>query len=833
MRKYNRLLVFVISAILMWSGNAFASGQIGDYVQVGDGYLGTASIRDAEDTLTDGANLPDGAAIKAYGDTNWGAGTQSALTATSPLTLSGAVTVIAAAARTVSVATNSDTSAGVVTSGSGQVSMVWKTDAAGVPDWRADSVGGTPGFNDITSGINTTATMVVNTGGSLSWDGTGVINANQYLGTTLISAAEFGYLDGVSSAIQAQINAKEGTLTDSAGLAAALSDETGSTNGYAVFSNNPLFQNGATGPGSILFQEDTTNGTNTVQLIGPASTADVVQTLQAVTGTIYCSGGTDVIVADGGTGAGTFTDGGILIGATTGAFEVTAVGAAGEILVGVAAANPKWLAAGTAGYFLIANGANDPVWTTQPTLTSLEGLTIANGSILYGTAADTLAVLAPDTGKYLKSNGAGAPTWDTPVGAGDLLADGTVPLTANWDVGAFTITALTFVSDQATGTAPLTVASTTIVTNLNADTVDGESASAFQDAHASLTSIAGLTETNGGILYGTADNTYAWLAAGATTTILVGGGAAAPVWTTATGTGAPVRAGDPAFTGFPTTPAAAPDADYEVANKKYVDDNIGGVVEGDLVAGTGLTGGGNDVLPGADADVTLAVDGVLEDLDTLGAAASDGQFIVATGAGVFAYESGATVRTSLGLGSAALRAAEDTLTDGANLPDGAAIKAYGDANWSGAGSMSTVKEGGSQVGGADIVTLDFLAADFIIAETPDTEINISIDYTNGQEAASGVKGFLNGTDWATFNAKQAAGNYITALTSDVTAAGPGSAVATIANNVVTYAKMQNVSATDKLLVVLPLEPEIQKRSPVPLLVEPFLTMLTRLHNGLL
>lgn len=33
---------------------------------------------------------------------------------------------------------------------------------------------------------------------------------------------------------------------------------------------------------------------------------------------------------------------------------------------------------------------------------------------------------------------------------------------------------------------------------------------------------------------------------------------------------------DLAFGTFPTTPAAAPDADYEVANKKYVDDNAGG-----------------------------------------------------------------------------------------------------------------------------------------------------------------------------------------------------------------------------------------------------------------
>jgi hypothetical protein len=42
---------------------------------------------------------------------------------------------------------------------------------------------------------------------------------------------------------------------------------------------------------------------------------------------------------------------------------------------------------------------------------------------------------------------------------------------------------------------------------------------------------------------------------------------------------------------------------------------------------------------------------VLDDLNTLGAAASDGQFIVATGAGVFAYESTTTARTSLGVGT--------------------------------------------------------------------------------------------------------------------------------------------------------------------------------------
>lgn len=41
---------------------------------------------------------------------------------------------------------------------------------------------------------------------------------------------------------------------------------------------------------------------------------------------------------------------------------------------------------------------------------------------------------------------------------------------------------------------------------------------------------------------------------------------------------------------------------------------------------------------------------VLDDLATLGEAGSDGQMIVATGAGAFAYESGATLRTSIGVG---------------------------------------------------------------------------------------------------------------------------------------------------------------------------------------
>lgn len=75
-----------------------------------------------------------------------------------------------------------------------------------------------------------------------------------------------------------------------------------------------------------------------------------------------------------------------------------------------------------------------------------------------------------------------------------------------------------------------------------------------------------------------------------------------------------------------------------------------------------VAGGGNTytfptstttLLGSVDIGSTVQAQGaVLDDLNTLGAAASDGQFIVATGAGAFAYESGATARTSLGLGTA-------------------------------------------------------------------------------------------------------------------------------------------------------------------------------------
>lgn len=67
-----------------------------------------------------------------------------------------------------------------------------------------------------------------------------------------------------------------------------------------------------------------------------------------------------------------------------------------------------------------------------------------------------------------------------------------------------------------------------------------------------------------------------------------------------------------------------------------------------ITNGAGISGGDGG---SEEATLTLSVDGILEDLDTLGAPTADGEFIVATGAGVFAYETANTARTSLELGT--------------------------------------------------------------------------------------------------------------------------------------------------------------------------------------
>jgi hypothetical protein len=74
-------------------------------------------------------------------------------------------------------------------------------------------------------------------------------------------------------------------------------------------------------------------------------------------------------------------------------------------------------------------------------------------------------------------------------------------------------------------------------------------------------------------------------------------------------------------------------------------------------------------------------------------------------------------------------------------------------------------------------------------------------------ASGSTTGALSSTDWNTFNGKQGSGNYITALTGEVTASGPGSASATLLNSAVIGKVLTGlnlvgggtISATDTIL----------------------------------
>jgi hypothetical protein len=135
------------------------------------------------------------------------------------------------------------------------------------------------------------------------------------------------------------------------------------------------------------------------------------------------------------------------------------------------------VAVGAAVWRQIYPGGVSPVIATvDPTVNDDSGDGYAIGQIWYNTTGN----------KYFVAK-------DVTVGAAVWIQ---IPTTGTaWDIGAVEIRALTFQSDVATGTAPFTVASTTAVTNLNADTVDGVHSSTIIQANGSVNLTGTLNST--------------------------------------------------------------------------------------------------------------------------------------------------------------------------------------------------------------------------------------------------------------------------------------------------------------------------------------------------
>ena len=295
---------------------------------------------------------------------------------------------------------------------------------------------------------------------------------------------------------------------------------------------------------------------------------------------IYRAGGTDVPVADGGTGASSLTDGGLLLGSGTNA--ITAMGVL------------------TDGQMIVGDGSTDPVAESGATLRTSVGV---------GTG---------DTPQFYGANVSGNASINRSLAVG--YTDGRVPQ-ANLEV-----------KGNAHITGATTIAGALILGTDLAVAQGGTGASSF---------------TDGGVLLGSGTSAITAMAVLTDGQMIVGDGTTDPVAesgaTLRTSIG--VGTGDsPQFTAVNIGAAT----DTTVARASAGDLNV----EGNLI----YRAGGTDV-PVADGGTgasSLTDGGVLLGSGTNAITAmgvlSDGQMIVGDGSTDPVAESGATLRTSIGVG---------------------------------------------------------------------------------------------------------------------------------------------------------------------------------------
>jgi len=87
----------------------------------------------------------------------------------------------------------------------------------------------------------------------------------------------------------------------------------------------------------------------------------------------------------------------------------------------------------------------------------------------------------------------------------------------------------------------------------------------------------------------------------------------------------------------------------------------------------------------------------------------------------------------------------------------------------------------------------------VVSITPSSPITVggtsAVPIIGIPAATTSTNGYLSATDWTTFNSKQDSGNFISSLTGDVTAAGPGAANTTLAVTGVTAGSYTRASIT--------------------------------------
>ena len=161
-----------------------------------------------------------------------------------------------------------------------------------------------------------------------------------------------------------------------------------------------------------------------------------------------------------------------------------------------------------------------------------------------------------------------------------------------------------------------------------------------------------------------------------------------------------------------------------------------GVIDDDFlrVDGTTIEGlSASEVLTNIGAQ---AAGDILDDLNTLTAPSSDGQFIVATGSGAFAYETTTTAQASLGLGTIATQASDSVnisggavagITDLAVEDGGTGVSALTDNSiLTGTGTAAITAEANLTFDGADLLVSNSVSGKPVVTlETSNTTTDTS------------------------------------------------------------------------------------------------------------
>lgn len=137
---------------------------------------------------------------------------------------------------------------------------------------------------------------------------------------------------------------------------------------------------------------------------------------------------TDLVVTEGGTGAGTFTDHGVLIGSGTNAITAAAVGTNGQLLVGSTGADPVFATVASADAsinFTLGAGTLD--------------LSVSGTISINAQTGTTYEFLASDAGKLVTFDNAAAITATVPVNADVAIEIGATIVCAQKGAGTLTL----------------------------------------------------------------------------------------------------------------------------------------------------------------------------------------------------------------------------------------------------------------------------------------------------------------------------------------------------------------------------------------------------------